>query len=76
MTTVASIDYLKPTFGTLGHPSIGAWPIIERSKGSNDFQGMDGYVHAAAPHGPVDTDNIVNLAITFGATRLVAQFRI
>ena len=68
MTTVDGTDYPGVNFGTLGHPRVGAWPWIEKTKGNFDFTVFDRYVDAAAAHGLVDDTNTVDLAITLGGT--------
>lgn len=69
MCTVRATDYPKIAIGTVGHPEIGAWAWIERSKGVYDFRLFDNYVNDAIAHGLVDkTTNTVSMAITLGTT--------
>ena len=68
MTAIKPADYPKVTFGTLGHPGIGAWAWIERQKGVYDFSLIDGFVNDAVKYGLADATNTVSMAITLGST--------
>jgi phospholipase C len=68
MASVNGADYLKVSFGTLAHPQIGAWPWIEKTKGTYDFTLFDQYVNDAVAHHLVDASNTVTMTITLGET--------
>ncbi len=68
MTTTSPDDFPAVNIGALGHPSTFAWGWIEQSKGVYTWDGFDAQVEDARAHGLVDSNNTVNLVVTFGST--------
>lgn len=59
-------DYPTVNIGALGHPSTLAWGFIEKTQGTYDFTGFDGYVNDAVQHGLVDSNGAAEVTITLG----------